>query len=106
MLSVGALQGFPSPPPPLHVGWQHKNRATWVWKITNLNAADCCQTTTNEKQIYFPTNSCKLQNRMGSSKILSLKSALLGKMHALLLQDVLSCSHISNDGITRALPNK
>ena len=41
----------------------------------------------------------------GSSKILSLKSALLGKMHAL-LQDVLTCSPISNDGITRARPNE
>ena len=71
-----------------------------MWKITNLNA-----TTTNEKQIYFPTNSCKLQNRMGSSKSLSLKSALLGKMHAL-LQDGLTCSSIFNDGITRARPNE
>ena len=76
-----------------------------MWKITNLNAVDCCQTNTNEKQIYFPSKSCKLQNRMGSSKILSLKSALLGKMHAL-LQDVLTCSPISNDGITRARPNE
>ena len=92
-------------PSPLHVGWQHKKRSTWVWKITKLNAVDCCQTTTNEKQIYFPTNSCKLHNRMGSSKILYLKSALLGKMHAV-LQDVLTCSPISNDRITRARPNE
>ena len=42
---------------------------------------------------------------MGSSKILSVKSALLGKMYAL-LQDVLTCSPISNDGITRARPNE
>ena len=52
--------------------------------LTNLNATDCCQTTTNEKKIYFPANSCKLQNHTGSSKIRSLKSALLGEMHALL----------------------
>ena len=76
-----------------------------MWKIMNLNAVDCCQTTTTEKPIYFPTNSCKLQNRMGSPKIRSLKSALLGKMHAL-LQDVLTCSPISNDGIARACPNE
>ena len=56
--------------------------------LTNLNAIDCCQTTTNEKLIYFLTNSCKLQNHLSSSKIRSLKSALLGKIHAL-LQDVL-----------------
>ena len=73
--------------------------------LTNLNADDCRQTTTNEKPIYFPTNSCKLQNRMSSSKIRSLKSALLGKVHAL-LQNVLTCSPISNDGIARARPNK
>ena len=64
--------------------------------LTNLNAIDCCQTTANEKPIYFSTNSCKLQNHTGSSKIRSLKFALLGKMHAL-LQDVLTCSPISND---------
>ena len=75
-----------------------------MWK-TNLNAINCCQTTTSEKPIYFPTNSCKLQNRMGSSKIRSLISALLGKMHAL-LQDVLTCSPVSNDVIARACPNE
>ena len=56
--------------------------------LTNLNATDCCQTTTNKKLIYFPTNSCKLQKQLGCSKIRSLKSKLLGKIHAL-LQDVL-----------------
>ena len=55
--------------------------------LTNLNAIDSCQATTNEKLIYFSTNSCKLQIHLGSSKIRSLKYALLGKMHAL-LQDV------------------
>ena len=62
-----------------------------MWKkqiLTNLNAIDCCQTTTNEKLIYFPTNSYKLQNCLGSLKIWSLNSVLLGKIHAL-LQDVL-----------------
>ena len=49
---------------------------------------DCFQTTTNEKLIYFPINSCKLQKHLGSSNIQSLKSALLGKIHAL-SQDVL-----------------
>ena len=28
--------------------------------LTNLNANDCCQPTTNEKLVYFPTNSWKL----------------------------------------------
>ena len=56
--------------------------------LTNLNAIDFCQTIINKKQIYFPTNSCKLENHLGSSKILSLKSALLVKIRAL-LQDVL-----------------
>ena len=63
-------------------GWVRKMRF-----LTNLNAVDCCQSTTNEK-LYFPTNSCKLQKHLGSSKIRSLKSAQLGKIHAL-LQDVL-----------------
>ena len=57
------------------------------WKmlfLTNLNATDCCQTATDEKLIYFPTNSCKLQKHLGSSKIRSLKTVLLGKIHALL----------------------
>ena len=49
--------------------------------LTNLKAVDCCQTPTNEKLIYFPINSCKLQNYLGSSNIRSLKSALLGKIH-------------------------
>ena len=56
--------------------------------LTNLNAIDCGQPITNEKLIYFLTNSCKLRKHLGSSKIRSLKSALLGKIHAL-LQDVL-----------------
>ena len=56
--------------------------------LTNLNATDCCQNTTNEKLIYFPTNSCKVQKHLGILKILSLNYALLGKIHAL-LQDVL-----------------
>ena len=56
---------------------------------STLNATDCCQTATNEKLICFPTDSCKLQIRLVSSKIRSLNSALLGKMLAL-LQDVLS----------------
>ena len=55
--------------------------------LTNINATDYCQTTTNERLIYFPTNSDKLQNYLGSSKIWFMKSALLGKIHAL-LQDV------------------
>ena len=59
--------------------------------LTNLNAINCCQITTNEKLIYFPINSCKLQKHLGGSKIRSLKSALLGKTHAL-LQDVLCLS--------------
>ena len=62
--------------------------------VSNLNAIDCCQTTTNEKRIYFLTNSCKLQKNLGSSKIRSLKSALLGKIHAL-FQDVLSILSLS-----------
>ena len=56
---------------------------------TNLFATDCCQTTTDQKLIYFPTNSCKLHRHLGSLKIWSLNSALLEKIHAL-LQDVVS----------------
>ena len=52
--------------------------------LTNLNTIDCCQTTTNEKRIYFSSNSRILQKHMGSSKILSLKSALLWKIYSLL----------------------
>ena len=65
--------------------WQHK-KEEWVRKLrflTNLNAIDCCRTTNNEKLIYVPTY-CKLQNHVVSSKIRSLASALLGKVHALL----------------------
>ena len=47
-----------------------------------------CQTTTNEKLIYFPSNSCKLQKHLANSKSRPLKSALSGKIYAL-LQDVL-----------------
>ena len=49
--------------------------------LTNSNAIDCCQTTTIENLIYFPTDSCKLQTYLGNSKIWSLKSALLGEIH-------------------------
>ena len=56
--------------------------------LTNINSIHCCQTPTNEKLISVQTNSCKQQKHLGSSKILSLNAALLGKMHAL-LQDVL-----------------
>ena len=56
--------------------------------LTNLNATDCCQTATIETLLYFPTNSCQLQKHLGSSEIHSLKSALLGKIHALLQDDL------------------
>ena len=59
-----------------------------MWFLTNLKVVDCCQTPTNEKLIYFPTNSCKLPKHLSSSKIRSLKAALLGKIPAL-VQDVL-----------------
>ena len=36
--------------------------------LTKLNAIDCCQTTTDEKLIYFSTNSCKLQKKPGQSE--------------------------------------
>ena len=68
-----------------------------MWKkqiLTNLNAIDCCQTTTKEKLIYFPTNSCKLQNCLGSLKIRSLNSVLLGKIHALLQDSFVGCLNI------------
>ena len=56
--------------------------------LTNLNAVDCCKTTTtNETLIYFTTISCKPKTHLGSSKIRSLKSALLGEIHAF-MQDV------------------
>ena len=67
----GALHCIAPPPP--HVGWQHKKRGTWVLKITNLNAVDCCQNTTNEKQIYFPTNSCKLQFENSGFEICAIR---------------------------------
>ena len=60
--------------------------------LTNLKAVDRCQTPTNEKLIYFPANSCKLQKHLGNLKIRSLKSVQLGKTHAL-LQDVLVNIH-------------
>ena len=65
-----------------------KGQMRKMWFLTNLNATDCCQITTNKKLIYFPTNSCKLQKNLGSLKIQYLKSTQLGKIHAL-LQDVL-----------------
>ena len=61
-------------------GWVRK-----MWILTNFNAMDCCQTTINEKLI---TDLCKLQKHLGSSKISSLKSALLGKVHVLLQDGV------------------
>ena len=42
--------------------------------LTNLKAADCCKTPTNEKLIYFPAKSCKLQKCLGRLKIWFLKS--------------------------------
>ena len=66
----------------MHLGWQHKKEG-WVlkmWCLTNLNVI--YWSTTNDKLIYFPTNSCKLQKHLGSLKIQSLKSVLLGKIHA------------------------
>ena len=56
--------------------------------LTHLKVTDFCQTTTNEKLIYFPTNSYKLQKYLGSSKIRSLTYSLLRKIHNL-LKDVL-----------------
>ena len=75
--------------------------------VTNLNTTDCCQTITNEKLIYFPTTSSKLQNHLGSSKIWSLKSALalLGKMHAL-LQGVLTIIIKDNKLVTSQQGNR
>ena len=60
-----------------------------IWFLTNYKTAVGRQTPTNGRLIYFPTNSCKLQTLLGNSKVRPLKSALLGKIHAL-LQDVLS----------------
>ena len=72
--------------------------------LPKLNTIDCCQTTTKVKLIYFPTNAFKQQKHLGSSKFRFLKSALLGKIHAF-LQDFLTCSPISNNGIAGARPN-
>ena len=73
----------------LRVTTLNEGRVRKMRFLTNLNAINCYHTPICETLIYCPTNSCKLQKYLSSSKSRSLKSTLLGKTHAL-LQGILS----------------